>query len=375
MGPTRMLLSKPVIAAVSGYCVAGGLELACWCDLRVAEESATFGVFCRRFGVPLIDGGTLRLPRLIGASRAMDLILTGRPVGAEEALAMGLANRVVADGAAREAAEALAAELARHPQACLRHDRLSSIEQWSLPLPQALANEFTHGQATLESGRVAAEAPHDSPRGKESMARSEKKPAPRKAAAADEGNRRAELIRAAGRLFVDKGFDATTIRDIADAVGMRSGSPFYHFKSKQDMLKSVMIEGLQAALDAQQAAVAGLKDPEEKFRALVKSHLRIILEDHTEFPVLLYEWRALSDESRAEVIAVKDRYEAVWQPVLRDLKKAGRLGDDSKVARLMLFGALNWTVQWYRPGGGLTLDQIAERAIDFFLCDKTGKPK
>jgi len=205
------------------------------------------------------------------------------------------------------------------------------------------------------------------------MARTEKKPAPRKAVAADEGNRRAELIRAAGRLFVDKGFDATTIRDIADAVGMRSGSPFYHFKSKQDMLKAVMIEGLQAALDAQQAAVLGLKTPEERFRALVKSHLRIILEDHTEFPVLLYEWRALSEESRAEVIAVKDRYEAVWQPVLRDLKKAGRLGDDGKVARLLLFGALNWTVQWYRSGGGLTLDQIAEQAIDFFLCDKTGK--
>ena len=158
MGPTRMRLSKPVIAAVSGYCVAGGLELACWCDLRVAEESATFGVFCRRFGVPLIDGGTVRLPRLIGASRAMDLILTGRPVGAEEALAMGLANRVVADGTARAAAEALAAELARLPQACLRHDRLSSLEQWSLPLPQAMANEFTHGLKTLESGEWLAGA-------------------------------------------------------------------------------------------------------------------------------------------------------------------------------------------------------------------------
>jgi enoyl-CoA hydratase len=152
MGPTRMQLSKPVIAAVSGYCVAGGLELACWCDLRVAEQSAVFGVFCRRFGVPLIDGGTLRLPRLIGQSRALDLILTGRPVGAEEALAMGLANRVVADGTAREAAEALAAELSRLPQDCLRHDRLSSYEQWSLPLQQAMANEFTHGLKTLESG-------------------------------------------------------------------------------------------------------------------------------------------------------------------------------------------------------------------------------
>jgi len=158
MGPTRMQLSKPVIAAVSGYCVAGGLELACWCDLRVAEESATFGVFCRRFGVPLIDGGTLRLPRLIGQSRALDLILTGRPVGATEALAMGLANRVVADDTAREAAEALAAELARLPQACLRHDRLSSYEQWGQPLPQAMANEFTHGLKTLESGEWLAGA-------------------------------------------------------------------------------------------------------------------------------------------------------------------------------------------------------------------------
>ena len=158
LGPTRLQLTKPVIAAVSGYCVAGGLELACWCDLRVAEESAVFGVFCRRFGVPLIDGGTVRLPRLIGASRAMDMILTGRPVDAAEALAMGLANRVVADGAAREAAEALAAELARLPQACLRHDRLSSLEQWSLPLPQAMANEFTHGLKTLESGEWLAGA-------------------------------------------------------------------------------------------------------------------------------------------------------------------------------------------------------------------------
>ena len=156
--PTRLQLTKPVIAAVSGYCVAGGLELACWCDLRVAEQSAVFGVFCRRFGVPLIDGGTVRLPRLIGASRAMDMILTGRPVDAAEALAMGLANRVVADGAAREAAEALAAELARLPQACLRHDRLSSLEQWSLPLPQAMANEFTHGLKTLESGEWLAGA-------------------------------------------------------------------------------------------------------------------------------------------------------------------------------------------------------------------------
>ena len=152
MGPTRMQLSKPVIAAVSGYCVAGGLELACWCDLRVAERSAVFGVFCRRFGVPLIDGGTVRLPRLVGESRALDMILTGRPVGAEEALAMGLANRVVADGEARQAAETLAKELAGFPQTCMRHDRLSAQEQWGMTQDMAMGNEFRHGQATLASG-------------------------------------------------------------------------------------------------------------------------------------------------------------------------------------------------------------------------------
>lgn len=152
LGPTRMLLSKPVIAAVSGYAVAGGLELALWCDLRVMEESASFGVFCRRWGVPLIDGGTIRLSRLIGHSRALDLILTGRPVGAAEALDIGLANRVVADGQARAVAETLAAQIAGFPQTCMRHDRLSSYEQWGLPLDAALANECRHGRASLASG-------------------------------------------------------------------------------------------------------------------------------------------------------------------------------------------------------------------------------
>ncbi|TSA00549.1 MAG: crotonase/enoyl-CoA hydratase family protein [Rhodocyclaceae bacterium] len=152
LGPTRMLLSKPVIAAVSGYAVAGGLELALWCDLRVAERSATFGVFCRRWGVPLIDGGTIRLSRLIGHSRALDLILTGRPVGADEALAIGLANRVVADGESRAAAETLAAQIAAFPQTCMRHDRLSSYEQWGMPLPEALINECRHGRISLDSG-------------------------------------------------------------------------------------------------------------------------------------------------------------------------------------------------------------------------------
>jgi enoyl-CoA hydratase len=142
MGPSRMALSKPVIAAVSGYAVAGGLELALWCDLRVVEEDAVFGVFCRRWGVPLIDGGTVRLPRLVGHSRAMDMILTGRPVGAEEALAMGLANRVVPTGQSRAAAEDLAAELARLPQGCLRSDRLSALHQWGRSEVEAMDFEF-----------------------------------------------------------------------------------------------------------------------------------------------------------------------------------------------------------------------------------------
>ena len=158
LGPTRMLLSKPVIAAVSGYAVAGGLELALWCDLRVVEQSASFGVFCRRWGVPLIDGGTIRLSRLIGHSRALDLILTGRPVDADEAFAMGLANRIVADGQARTAAETLAAQIAAFPQTCMQHDRLSSYEQWGLPLAEALKNECRHGRISLDSGEAKSGA-------------------------------------------------------------------------------------------------------------------------------------------------------------------------------------------------------------------------
>ncbi|WP_051277950.1 crotonase/enoyl-CoA hydratase family protein [Solimonas flava] len=158
MGPTRLRLSKPVIAAVSGYCVAGGLELACWCDLRIADESAVFGVFCRRFGVPLIDGGSVRLPRLIGMSRAMDLILTGRAVAAPEALAIGLANRVVAAGQAETAALELAAQLSAFPQTCLRGDRRSAYEQWDLDEPAAITNEFAHGLRTLGSGETLAGA-------------------------------------------------------------------------------------------------------------------------------------------------------------------------------------------------------------------------
>ena len=151
MGPTRHLLSKPVIAAVEGYAVAGGLELALWCDMRVASESAKFGVFCRRWGVPLVDGGTVRLPRLIGHSRALDMILTGREVAAQEALDWGLANRLVPQGQALAEAIALAQQLTRFPQTCLRSDRRSSYEQWGLDVAEALVNEAERGLPALQA--------------------------------------------------------------------------------------------------------------------------------------------------------------------------------------------------------------------------------
>ncbi len=154
MGPSRMVLSKPVVAAVSGYAVAGGLELALWCDLRVMEEDAVFGVFCRRWGVPLIDGGTIRLPRLIGLSRALDLILTGRPVEAKEALQMGLVNRVVPRGKAKEEAQLLARQIAEFPQTCMRGDRMSAYEQFDLSFKEALANELAHGLKAIDTEAV-----------------------------------------------------------------------------------------------------------------------------------------------------------------------------------------------------------------------------
>ena len=157
MGPTRLRLTKPVLAAIEGHAVAGGLELALWCDLRVAARDATLGVYCRRFGVPLVDLGTIRLPRLIGHSRAMDLILTGRAVGAEEALRMGLANRVVPVGRSRPAAEELAHELARFPQTCMREDRLSVLDQEGLDEAAALASELEHGLRSLAEVRAGLE--------------------------------------------------------------------------------------------------------------------------------------------------------------------------------------------------------------------------
>src|SRR3954451_18565776 len=158
MGPTRLLLSKPVIAAVEGHAVAGGLELAVWCDLRVAARDAVFGVFCRRWGVPLVDGGTVRLPRLIGHSHALDLILTGRGVSGEEAQRMGLVNRLTEPGGALDAARTLAHELASFPPVCMRQDRLSSYEQWGETLDDALRNELAHAQITLASGETQAGA-------------------------------------------------------------------------------------------------------------------------------------------------------------------------------------------------------------------------
>jgi enoyl-CoA hydratase len=155
MGPCRMFLDKPLIAAVAGHAVAGGLELALWCDLRVMEQDAIFGVFCRRWGVPLIDGGTIRLTRLIGLSNALDMILTGRPVGAKEALSMGLANRVVAPGTSLVEAEALAEQLSRFPQRCLLNDRRSAYEQWELSMEEAMKNEFRLGLSTIQSGETA----------------------------------------------------------------------------------------------------------------------------------------------------------------------------------------------------------------------------
>jgi enoyl-CoA hydratase len=158
LGCSRMLLSKPVIAAVEGFAVAGGLELSLWCDMRVAARDAVFGVYCRRFGVPLIDGGTIRLPRLIGMSNAMDMILTGRGVSGEEALRMGLANRLVEKGSALQSAKDLARQLAQFPQRCLRGDRMSAYEAWTMPLNDALANEYRYGIATIQSGETRAGA-------------------------------------------------------------------------------------------------------------------------------------------------------------------------------------------------------------------------
>lgn len=185
---------------------------------------------------------------------------------------------------------------------------------------------------------------------------------------AEARNRRAELVRVSARLFRERGFDGTTIRDIADAVGMRSGSPFYHFKTKQEILAAVMEEGLIACLAATESIVASPLAPREKFRALVRAQLETVLgEGHDFIPVLLYDWRALSEELQQKIIALKDRYDQLWQQAVSEMKAAGLLRTDSRVARLLILGSINYTVQWYRPGKGVSLDQLADEALLMFL--------
>ncbi len=190
-------------------------------------------------------------------------------------------------------------------------------------------------------------------------------------ASGDEANRRAELVRVAARLFREKGFDGTTVRDIADAVGMRSGSPFYHFRSKQEILLAVMEEGLAAGLEETEAVLARRLAPREKFRALVRTHLSTLFEEGHDFiPVLLYDWRALESGNRAKIIAVKDRFDAIWQAMVRELKAAGLLHTDSRLSRLLVLGAINYMATWYKREGTLSLDDVADQTVEFFLGAK-----
>lgn len=184
----------------------------------------------------------------------------------------------------------------------------------------------------------------------------------------EDANRRDELVRAAARLFREKGFDGTTVRDIASAVGMRSGSPFYHFPSKQAMLLAVMQEGLRQGLESTQQVVARKLPVREKFRALVRTHLGIILEHGNDFiPVMLHDWRALDEGHRRQIIAMKDRYDTLWQTMTRELARAGLLRGDAKLARLVILGAMNFTATWYRAGAGLSIDALANQIADLFL--------
>ena len=189
----------------------------------------------------------------------------------------------------------------------------------------------------------------------------------RKTEAGLEPNRRAELLRAAARLFVDKGFAATTTRDIAEAVGMRSGSPFYHFRSKQELLKEAMIDGLEAGRARLLAAIDGVVDPERRMYALVRTHLGTLLEDDGNSPMLLSEARSLDPAARAEIAAAFDRYQAPWQATLDELAACGRIASAASPLRLLLLGMLNWSGHWYRPDGPLTVDQLADSAVALLL--------
>lgn len=175
-----------------------------------------------------------------------------------------------------------------------------------------------------------------------------------------DASRREELLRAAAHLFVEKGFEATTTRDIANAVGMRSGSPFYHFRSKQDLLKAAMVEGLETGYHRLQAAIEGIDEPEKRLRILIRTHLSNLLEGECEAPMLLFESRSLDAAARAEIAAITDRYQKPWQETLDELAASGRLKSAQAPVRLLLFGMLNWTPQWYRADGGLSLDQMTD---------------
>lgn len=187
----------------------------------------------------------------------------------------------------------------------------------------------------------------------------------------NESNRRDELLRVSARLFREKGFDGTTIRDISTAADMHSGSPFYHFKTKQDILVAVMEQGLAEGLRKTEAVMALPLSPEQRLVRVIRSHLGTILEDGNDFiPVLLYDWRSLSPLNRRRVVALKDRYDALWQRLIDELQAAGHMPSDAQLARLLILGAVNWTGTWYRPGGRLSLDQVAEDAVRFFLGDR-----
>ena len=182
------------------------------------------------------------------------------------------------------------------------------------------------------------------------------------------GNRRDDLLRVCARLFREKGFDGTTVRDISGAAGMHSGSPFYHFPSKQEMLLAVMEQGLAEGLRRSEAVLAEALPAEDTFRRLVRVHLGTILEEGNDFiPVMLYEWRSLTQPNRRRVIALKDRYDELWQKILDELAEAGRIPGDPRLARLLVFGAVNWSAQWYRAGGRLSLDEIAAQTVKLLL--------
>jgi len=182
-----------------------------------------------------------------------------------------------------------------------------------------------------------------------------------------DASRREELLRAAAHLFVEKGFEATTTRDIANAVGMRSGSPFYHFRSKQDLLKAAMAEGLETGYHRLQAAIEGIDEPEKRLRILIRTHLSNLLEGECEAPMLLFESRSLDAAARAEIAAITDRYQKPWQETLDELAASGRLKSAQAPVRLLLFGMLNWTPQWYRADGGLSLDQMTDCVMTLLL--------